>query len=442
MFLLSFSFIVSLAQAASISISQSGADAGTVMKGRTFTVTVSGLSGSGTVTLVLPSGFSTSEGLTKSFSEGTTSVSWTTVVANQKVSGAQISATISTPDTATSDSFDVILPPSISASVYPSSVSVNAGSTYTVSINIQNNGETTARFGSITVSGTGMTKSSGCSPSDIPGGSSSAITCTVSASTAGNYNVDFIISPSNADSVTESISVYVAGVSQTTTTTTPSGAGGGAGPAAPSEKNKSQSWVSMTPGVPAIMHVDDPDIGLKMINITVKNPAQAVTITVIKLTGKPASVIQDVTGKVYKYIEITSTNLSDENISKVMIQFQVDKTWISQNRIDRRTVSLNRYKSNAWQRLTTREVSEDNNFVYYEAESPGLTTFAITGEEIVSTTTTTTTTLPTTTTTTLPITTTTTLPAGEGGGTLVWVGVILLIIVIIAVIIFWLRKRR
>jgi PGF-pre-PGF domain-containing protein len=282
-----------------------------------------------------------------------------------------------------------------------------------------------------------MTKSSGCSPSDIPGGGNSAITCTVSvsASTAsGNYTVDFVISPSNADSVTKSISVSVAGV---TTTTLAGGAGGAPGGAAlPGENKKTKTWTKMTPGVAEIMHIDDPDIGLKLINITVKNPAQTVTITVTKLTGKPASVVHEIKGKVYKYIEITSKNLPDENISKVKIQFLVNKTWISENRIDRKTIALNRYKD-GWEKLPTQEISEDNNYIYYEAESPGFSIFAITGEEIVPTTTTTL--LPTT---TLP--TTTTVPSiAEVEEKPFWVSLIVIpLLIIVVIIILWIYKKH
>jgi PGF-pre-PGF domain-containing protein len=138
-----------------------------------------------------------------------------------------------------------------------------------------------------------------------------------------------------------------------------------------------------------------------MINISVKNPATFVTITVTKLTGKPASVIHNITGKVYKYIDITSTNLPDNNIDKAKIQFQVNKSWIVSNKIDRTKITLNRYKNNNWERLPTLEISEDNDYVYYEAETSGFSTFAITGEEkVITTTITATTSLPTKITTT------------------------------------------
>ena len=46
---------------------------------------------------------------------------------------------------------------------------------------------------------------------------------------------------------------------------------------------------------------------------------------------------------------------------------------------------MNRYK-NGWEKLPTQEISEDDNYIYYEAESPGFSIFAITGQEIASTT--------------------------------------------------------
>ena len=382
MFLLSFSFSINLVQAASITISQSGADAGTVMKGRTFTVTVSDLSGSGTVTLVLPSGFSTSEGLTKSFSEGTTSVSWTTVIANQKVSGAQISATISTPDTATSDSFDVVLPPSLSASISPTSVSVDKGSTYTVSISIQNNGETTARFGSIDVSGTGMSVSSGCSPVDIQPSTSSAITCTVTASTAGSYNVYFTITPSNADSVTESISVTVAETS--TPSTTPSGTTGAMTGGAPSMTRVTLARGNANITVPSIAAwkmanvtiTKTEDIAFRQINISVLNSVNNIKIVITKISRLPTSISHEISGKVYHLIEVLKENISDTDINKVFINFAVNKSWLIENGIDKTNISLYRWE-NKWRELETNYINEDSSEVFYQAESPGLSYFLI-----------------------------------------------------------------
>ncbi len=214
--LLTFLLAVPIIQAATITVSQAGADPDTVMKGKPFTITVSGLSGSGTVSLInLPAGFSAegSPPYPKSFAGGTPSVSWTSATISQSHDSITITAQIAgagSPSTAESRSFGVILLPSISLSVSPSSVT--AGSVYSVSLNIQNSGETSAKSVSIAVSGTGMSVSSGCSSiSLISAGSSSSASCAILASTPGTHSVQLTVTPSNADPRTETISVTVTG---------------------------------------------------------------------------------------------------------------------------------------------------------------------------------------------------------------------------------------
>jgi len=232
-------------------------------------------------------------------------------------------------------------------------------------------------------------------------------------------------------------------ITATATTTTVPGDGGGGGGGGSTTKKKSQTWTKITPGAAEIMHVDDPDIGLKMINITVKNPAQTVTITVTKLTGQPATVIHTISGKVYKYIEIKGDNINETHIDKVKIQFQVNKSWIASSNINRATIALNRYKNNNWEKLSTKEVSEDNDYVYYEAESPGFSTFAVTGEEIVTTTvaatTVVTTAMVSTVKTTIP--TKPTMPT-EVGGLPTWILVLIIIFVVIIIAVFLLRGGK
>jgi len=222
------------------------------------------------------------------------------------------------------------------------------------------------------------------------------------------------------------------------TTTTPSGGGGGGGGGAGAVNKthkKTQYWTKITPGVATIMKIVNPEIGLKLINITVVNPAQTVKITVTKLDGKPATIVHEIVGKVYKYIEIDADNIDETHIGEVKIQFEVNKSWINDNNIDPDTVALNRYRFNAWERLQTRKTGEDNDFVYYETETPGFSTFAISGEVKAVVTTT----VPVVTTTT-PIVTTVPVTVAEIGVS-VWVAVVV-IIILVAVIGYWLYKKR
>jgi hypothetical protein len=75
-------------------------------------------------------------------------------------------------------------------------------------------------------------------------------------------------------------------------------------------------------------------------------------------------------------------NIEDEQIKESKIKFKVEKKWLSDNNINKLTVKLNRY-NNGWNNLTTKMLSDDDNYVYYESESPGFSLFAITGDIVV-----------------------------------------------------------
>ena len=346
---------------------------------------------------------------------------------NCKVSdgGSQYSSTFA---------INVVAPSTLTVSGSPSSTTKSAGDTFIMNISITN-----PTASAVTTSYSLSCSSHTCSgdqTSDtisISAGATTTLQWTVTVGSS-SANITFQLG-SNSNAFTSSVTV-----SSTTTTTISGGdgGGGGGGTGAAKEKKKSQSWDKITPGSAEIMHVNDPDIGLKMINITVRNPAQTVTITVTKLTGQPATVIHTISGKVYKYIDIEAKNLKDENISVVKIQFQVNKSWISTNNINRATIALNRYKNNNWEKLSTKEVSEDNDYIYYEAETPGFSTFAVTGEEIV-TTSVVTTAMVTTVKTTIPGIPT--MPT-EVGGIPTWIPVIIIIVVVIITAVFLLRGKK
>lgn len=324
---------------------------------------------------------------------------------------------------------NVVAPTTLTVSGSPSSTTNNSGDTFSLAISITN-----PAASAVTTS-----YSLGCSShtcigdqtSDtisISAGATTTLQWTVTAGSSSG-NITFQLG-SNSNAFTSSVTVP----STTTTTVSSSstGGGGGGGGGTTTEKKKSKTWDKITPGSAEIMHVDDPDIGLKMINITVKNPAQTVTITVTKLAGKPASVVHEISGKVYKYMEIKGDNINETHIDKVKIQFQVNKSWVSSNNINRATIALNRYKNNNWEKLTTKEVSEDNDYVYYEAETPGFSTFAVTGEEV--TTTVATTVVATTVATTRVTTTIPTNIPSELGGVPTWIAVLIILIVVIVIL--------
>jgi len=66
------------------------------------------------------------------------------------------------------------------------------------------------------------------------------------------------------------------------------------------------------------------------------------------------------------------------------VKFKVAKGWITANNIDKSTVALQRYDSDAasWTAYKGAILSEDSSYIYYSVEIPGLSVFVITGEKV------------------------------------------------------------
>ncbi|MFA4820114.1 MAG: PGF-pre-PGF domain-containing protein [Candidatus Aenigmatarchaeota archaeon] len=170
--------------------------------------------------------------------------------------------------------------------------------------------------------------------------------------------------------------------STATTTTTGGTGGGGTGVAAASE---TQTLSSVTAGSTASVSISQSaSLGIEKIEFTTSTALTNAQITVKETTAASAGVsvaIASTEGAVYKYLEITKTNIQDSGISSAKISFKVPRSWFTANNIDKATVALNRFSNSAWSKLPTTVSSEDSSYVYFAATSPGFSTFAITGEK-------------------------------------------------------------
>ncbi len=85
----------------------------------------------------------------------------------------------------------------------------------------------------------------------------------------------------------------------------------------------------------------------------------------------------------YLDIEFTSngSKVKETDIDSITIYFKIEKSWIENNNIDKESIKLLRYKDYVWYELTTTYNNEDDNYVYYNAVTKGLSTFAIIGLE-------------------------------------------------------------
>lgn len=260
-----------------------------------------------------------------------------------------------------------------------SSVSKTSGQTFTLSITLTN-----SQSSAIT-SSYALSLPSGYSASGDPT-SSSGTGFAVGATTlswiitAGSSSgtITFQLG-SNTNAFSKAVTISSTSESPTITTTPQQG--GASKPTVTVQRGKTSITIpSIAAGKMAIVNISKTEeSGVRQITISVKNSVNSIYIDIAKLPGKPANIIQSVTGNVYHYMEINKTNLKDADIDKIKIRFAVNKSWMDKNNISADTLTLNRFTTK-WDKLTTVKVNETADELEYEAESPGLSVFAISGE--------------------------------------------------------------
>ncbi len=118
------------------------------------------------------------------------------------------------------------------------------------------------------------------------------------------------------------------------------------------------------------------EIPVLKVTITVKENVEnvEVTVEVFKDVEVPAP-----PGVAYSYENIT-INITPDSIESLLIKFRVSKSWVAQNDIDESMIKMFKFSDDQWQELLTELVGTDANYLYFEAETQGLSLFAITGK--------------------------------------------------------------
>ena len=91
---------------------------------------------------------------------------------------------------------------------------------------------------------------------------------------------------------------------------------------------------------------------------------------------------------IYRYINISlkSNNkyLNSSNFENGTIKFKIYKEWINQLNYENLTITLLRFHNGSWQILNTTNIESINNsFFKYLSETPGFSTFAVVGSNVV-----------------------------------------------------------
>ncbi|MGB9131926.1 MAG: PGF-pre-PGF domain-containing protein [Methanosarcina sp.] len=105
------------------------------------------------------------------------------------------------------------------------------------------------------------------------------------------------------------------------------------------------------------------------------------TTAIVEILKNKSSIVKEPSpGTVYKNINIWVGNSgfsSSENIENARINFRVSRPWISENNVNESSVTLYRYSQDKWYELSTVLNRKDNDYLYFTAETPGFSSFAI-----------------------------------------------------------------
>jgi chitinase len=208
-------------------------------------------------------------------------------------------------------------------------------------------------------------------------------------STAGNYTVNLTAGNANGKmSKTAVINVLNGSSSGDDDSSSNSrGNGGGSGSIdSPELKNSIESKESSKAFVARGNYVefDFPMNATPVVYIAfdAKTSPGRTTTTVEMLNKKSILVSELPSDEVYKSLNIWAGNngfIIPNNIENAVVCFKVEKSWIKDRSINQSSITLNRYSDNKWGQLPTSLSEEDDKYLYFIAQTPGFSPFAITG---------------------------------------------------------------
>lgn len=121
--------------------------------------------------------------------------------------------------------------------------------------------------------------------------------------------------------------------------------------------------------------VKTPVMGISFYTLVI--PPNEVEIHVQQLYNRSVSTTIDPPGEVYTNLNIIYILTSAKEIKDLKIKFKVKKNWLDNKGIESSEIALYRWNDNKWNALLTTQINADSENVYYTADTPSLSAFAI-----------------------------------------------------------------
>ena len=153
------------------------------------------------------------------------------------------------------------------------------------------------------------------------------------------------------------------------------GGGGGGSSTPPAGPSKTQIWTVVEAGKTNYMRINNQKIPVENLSFVLKGNVTNVEITLKSLDTLPESVTS-FTGTAYKYLDISTKKMLDDDFQEAKLRFNVPQSWIDTNYLHADNLALYRLVKD-WVELETEISSITNTTIYYEAVLPGFSYFAI-----------------------------------------------------------------
>jgi len=110
------------------------------------------------------------------------------------------------------------------------------------------------------------------------------------------------------------------------------------------------------------------------------------TTTIVEMLKNKSTLVSELpSGEVYRSLNIWVGNggiATSKNMENSVVCFKVEKSWIRDKNIDQSSIILNLYNDTKWDPLSTSLSGEDALYLYFTAETPGFSSFVITGKMV------------------------------------------------------------
>ncbi len=210
-------------------------------------------------------------------------------------------------------------------------------------------------------------------------------------SAAGTYTVNLTATNENGTSQAKTATITVT-IEESSSSSGGShhsnGGGGGAGGSPEPQTNvqvKELSKTQVTNGKPVLFDFPNNATCVVYVGFDAKKSAGKITTIAEQLKNKSTLVSVLDSGEVYKYFNLWVGNsgfATEKNIENPEVCFKVEKSWLQDKKINQSSITLNRYNDKKWSQIPVKLLKEDSKYLYFTAETPGFSFFAITGKAV------------------------------------------------------------